>query len=169
METILLLVLAVCIAGMLARFQVNNTKQKAVSDMPEIPFEAKEKIGRYLWLNDTEFAIPLSIKNEVRIVKKQDISEVLRYEVLENGKPVVSGAFQKAFSAADEMPRYEGRMQRRQVSSLGLKLFFSTDTPPEVTLEFMKKSGRADSPDYKEALDSLEQAVNAFVKRKRAV
>ena len=128
MEIILLIVLAVVVASMFARFQVNHSKYKSVSGLPEIAFTPKRKVGNYIWFNDTEFAIPPLKEN---FVKKQLLTEVLRYEILLQGEKIASGDFNGHLPEKDLLtqPRF-GKRLRKQISSMGLKLCFSTDNPP---------------------------------------
>lgn len=169
MEIILLIALAVVVASMFARFQVSHSKYKSVSGLPEIAFIPKRKVGNYVWFNDTEFAIPLLIRGETRIVKKQLLTEVLRYEILLQGEKIASGDFNGHLPEKDLLTQpHFGKRLRKQISSMGLKLCFSTDNPPEVTLEFLKKAENIKSPTYQNACTDLIKVIDIFSELKQA-
>lgn len=168
MELIILFALALGAASLFARFHVNQSKYELASSLPELLFHPNKKIGHYLWFSDTEFAIPLLVKGEPKIVKKQKISEVVRYEIYENGKLQGGGAFDGKRIPAIEAYERNGK-KKYYVSSLGLKLYFSTNDPSEVTLEFMKKPGKTDTEFYQQAYSSLEEAIETFQERKKTL
>ncbi len=166
MELIILFALALGAASLFARFHVNQSKYELASSLPELPFQPNKKIDHYLWFSDTEFAIPLLVKGEPKIVKKQKISEAVRYEIYENGKLQGGGTFGEKRIPAIGVQEPNGK-KKYYVSSLGLKLYFSTKNPSEVTLEFMKKPGKTDTEFYRQACSSLKESIETFQERQK--